>query len=61
LSVAPQNRWKVVDAGHALRSSGLLHEEASPNRISQSGLKTGGGTTAGGASGTIVEVVSETS
>jgi hypothetical protein len=44
--------------GHASRSSGLLHVEASRIRISQSGLKTGGGATAGGAGGTIVEVTS---
>jgi hypothetical protein len=31
--------------GHALRSSGLLHVEASRDRISHSGLKTGGGAT----------------
>jgi hypothetical protein len=31
--------------GHASRSSGLLHVEASLGRVSQSGLKTGGGTT----------------
>jgi hypothetical protein len=35
--------------GHALRSNGLLHVEASLSRVSQSGLKTGGGATAGGA------------
>jgi hypothetical protein len=29
--------------GHALRSSGLLHLEAIRARVSQSGLKTGGG------------------
>jgi hypothetical protein len=45
--------------GHALRSSGLLHVEASLTRLSQSGLKTGGGATTGGACGTIVEVTSE--
>jgi hypothetical protein len=47
--------------GHASRSSGLLHVEASRARVFQSGLKTGRGTTAGGARGTIVEVVSEAS
>jgi hypothetical protein len=61
LSVAPQNRWREVGAGHALRSSNLLGVEASLTRVSQSGLKTGGGTTAGGARGTIVEVASEAS
>jgi hypothetical protein len=38
----------------------LLGVEASLARISQSGLKTGGGTTTGGARGTIAEVTSET-
>jgi hypothetical protein len=42
--------------GHALRSSGLLHLEVSRARNSQSGLKTGGGTTAGGARGIIMEI-----
>jgi hypothetical protein len=45
--------------GHASRSSGLIHVEASLARVSQSGLKSGGGTTAGGACGTITEVASE--
>jgi hypothetical protein len=61
LSVAPQNRWKEVDVGHASRSSGLFRMEVSLTRVSQSGLKTGGGTTAGGARGTITEVASEVS
>jgi hypothetical protein len=39
----------------------LFHEEASLARVSQFGLKTGGGTTVGGACGTIAEVVSEAS
>jgi hypothetical protein len=47
--------------GHASRSSGLLHVEGSLTRVFQSGLKTGGGVTAGGARGTIVEVASEAS
>jgi hypothetical protein len=47
--------------GHASRSSGLLHMEASQARVSQSGLKTGGGTTVGSARGTIIEVASNTS
>jgi hypothetical protein len=59
LSIAPQNRRKEVSAGHVSRSSGLLHVEASLARISQSGLKTGRGMTAGGARGTIAEVASE--
>jgi hypothetical protein len=47
--------------GHASRSSGLLHVEASQIRVSQSGLKTGGGAMTGGAGGTIVEVTSSPS
>jgi hypothetical protein len=47
--------------GHVLRSSGLLLVEASLAMVSQFGLKTGGGATAGGARGTIVEVASEVS
>jgi hypothetical protein len=47
--------------GHASRSSGLLRVEASLVRISQSGLKTGGGTTVGGARDTITEDASEES
>jgi hypothetical protein len=46
--------------GHKLRSSGLLHMEASLARVSQYGLKTHGGATTGGARGTITEVASET-
>jgi hypothetical protein len=61
LSVAPQNQWREVGAGHASRSSGLLRMEASLARVSQSSLKTGGGAMAGGAHGTIVEVASEAS
>jgi hypothetical protein len=46
LSVAQQNRWEDEDsAGHASRSSGLLHLEASWVRVSQSSLNTGGGVT----------------
>jgi hypothetical protein len=59
LSVAPQNRRREVSAGHVLRSSSLLGVEASLTRVSQSGLKTGGGATTGGARGTIAEVASE--
>jgi hypothetical protein len=59
--VAPQNRRREVDAGHASRSSGLLDVKASLARVSQSGLKTAGGMTMGGARGIIVEVASETS
>jgi hypothetical protein len=61
LSVAPQNRQREVGVGHASRSSDLLHVKASLARVFQSGLKTGGGKTAGGARGTIAEVASEVS
>jgi hypothetical protein len=47
--------------GHASRFSGLLGVEASLARVSQSGLKTGGGATTGGARDTIAKVVSEAS
>jgi hypothetical protein len=47
--------------GHASRSSSLLHVKASLARVSQSGLKTGGSATTGGARGTIAEVASEAS
>jgi hypothetical protein len=47
--------------GHTLRSSGLLGVEASLARVFQSGLKTDGGATAGGAYGTIAKVASEAS
>jgi hypothetical protein len=61
LSVAPQNRRREVGAGHASRSSGLLHVEASLARVFQSGLKTDGGAMAGDARGTIAEVTSKAS
>jgi hypothetical protein len=61
LSVAPQNRWREVGVGHASRSSGLLHVEGSLASVFQSGLKTGRGTTMGGARGIIAEVTSEAS
>jgi hypothetical protein len=61
LSVAPQNRQREVGAGHASRSSSLLDVEASLTRISQSGLKTSGCATTGGARSTIVKVTSEAS
>jgi hypothetical protein len=61
LSVAPQNRQREVGAGHASRSSSLLGVEASLARVSQSGLKTGGDATMGGARDTIAEVASEAS
>jgi hypothetical protein len=59
LSVAAQNRRREVGVGHASRSSSDV--EASLARVFQSGLKTGGGTTMGGARGTIAEFVSEAS
>jgi hypothetical protein len=46
---------------HTSRSISLLHVEANLTRISQSGLKTGGGATTGDARGTIAEVASESS
>jgi hypothetical protein len=53
-----KNRWEDKDcAGHASRSSGFLHVEANQARFSQSSLKTGRGVMAGGARGTIAEVV----
>jgi hypothetical protein len=51
LLVAPQNRWREVGRGHASRSNGLLHVEASQARVFQSGLKTGGCMTTGGREG----------
>jgi hypothetical protein len=61
LSVVPQNRRREVDVGYTTRTSGLLRVEASLARVFQSGLKTGGGATASGARGIIVEVASEAS
>jgi hypothetical protein len=61
LSVAPQNRWREVGAGHASRSSNLFDIEAILARVFQSGLKTGGGETTCGARGTIAKVASEAS
>jgi hypothetical protein len=61
LSVAPQNQQREVSAGHTLRSSGLFRVEASLARVSQSGLKTGGGATTGGARGITTEVASDAS
>jgi hypothetical protein len=61
LSVAPQNRWREVGVGHTSRSISLFGVEASLAMVSQSGLKTGGGATTGGARGTIAEVASEAS
>jgi hypothetical protein len=61
LSVAAQNRRREIGAGHASKYSGLLRVEASLARVSQSGLKTGGGAMTDGACGTIMEVASELS
>jgi hypothetical protein len=62
LSVAPQNRWDDENGvGHVSRSSGLLYMEASWARVSQSVLKTDGGTTAGGTHDTIMNVASSSS
>jgi hypothetical protein len=47
--------------GFGLSVFRLLCVEVSLARVSQSGLMTGGGTTAGGARGTITEVASEAS
>jgi hypothetical protein len=47
--------------GHTSRCSGLLRVEANLARVFHSGLKTGGGATAGGACDTITVVVSEVS
>jgi hypothetical protein len=47
------------DVGHASRSSDLLRVEASLAKVSQFGLKTGGGATAGGARSSIAKVASE--
>jgi hypothetical protein len=54
--VAPQNRRRKVGVGDASRSSGLLRVEVSQARVSQSGLKTGGGAMVDGAHGTIAKV-----
>jgi hypothetical protein len=61
LSVAPQNRRREDGVGHVSRFGGLLCLEASRARVSQSGLKNGGGATVGGARGTITEVASGSS
>jgi hypothetical protein len=54
--VAPQNQWEEDGAGHASRSSDLLHLKASRASVSQFCLKTGRGVMAGGARGSIREV-----
>jgi hypothetical protein len=47
--------------GHVSRSSDSLHVEANLARVSQSGMKTGGGVMTGGARDTIAEVASKAS
>jgi hypothetical protein len=47
--------------GHVSRSSGLLRVKASLAKVFQSGLKTVGDATMGGARGTIMKVASEAS
>jgi hypothetical protein len=59
LLVTPQNQRREVGAGYASRSSDLLDVKSSLARVSQSGLKTDGGTMTGGARDTIAEVASE--
>jgi hypothetical protein len=61
LLVASQNRREGNGVGHASKSSGLLHVEASWARVSQSVLKTGGGAMTGGIRGIITEVASRSS
>jgi hypothetical protein len=56
LSVAPQNRWREVSVGDALRSSGLLRVEACWARVFESNLKTDGCAMMGGARGIMAEV-----
>jgi hypothetical protein len=60
-SVAPQNQWREDGTRHASRSGGLLCLKASRARVFQSGIKTDGGATAGGARGTITEIASGSS
>jgi hypothetical protein len=50
-----------TDGGRSVRDTRRDLAAASRARISQSGLKTGGGVTAGGARDTIMEVVSKSS
>jgi hypothetical protein len=56
LLVVPQNRRMEVGVRHTSRFSGLLHLEASRASVSQSGLKIGGCSTAGGARNIITEI-----
>jgi hypothetical protein len=59
LSVMPQNRQREDGVGHASRSDGLLHLEASHARISQSGLLKASGSKS--RRGTIMNVASGSS
>jgi hypothetical protein len=61
LSVATQNRRRKVTTRHVSRFSSLLGVKVSPARVSQSGLKTSGDATTGGARDTITEVASKAS
>jgi hypothetical protein len=61
LLVVPQNRRREDGAGHASRSSVLIHLKASHARVYQSAHKTGGGTTTNGARGIIIEAASRDS
>jgi hypothetical protein len=61
LSVAPQNQRREDVVGHASRSDGLLHLEASRARVFQFALKNGRGATVSGARGTIMEIASGSS
>jgi hypothetical protein len=56
LLVVPQNRRREVGVGHTSRFNGLLRLEASQASVSQSGLKIGGCSTAGGAHNIIIEI-----
>jgi hypothetical protein len=60
LSVAPQNQRREIGVGYTSRYSGLLHVEPTLTRVSQSGMKTGGGVAVDGTHGTITEVASKT-
>jgi hypothetical protein len=51
-----QNRQENDNVRHASMSSGLLRLKASQTRVFQSGLKTGGDATVGGARGIIMEI-----
>jgi hypothetical protein len=59
--IVPQNRRSEDGAGQASRSSGLLRLEASHTMVSQSDLKTVGGTMVGDACDTIVKIASGSS